>query len=403
MFVVLVFKKIDSAIYSMSKIIIQIQIFVTLFFCLFFSAHVSAQELVSEKQVTVKAKVLDVAKQEIKNIPGTDTTSNFQTLKVKIVEGEDKGKIITVENDYFNLQGGDIFYLTHTINKLDGRDYYSVSEPYRLPVLYFFIGLFIFCVIVFGGIQGLRGIISLIVSLVFIFYILFPGVLHGYSPVLVSVGVSSLIIILGSYVTHGFNKTTTTAVLGMVITVLFTGFLAYIAVHVAHLSGFSSEESVYLNLNTRGAIDFVGLLLGGILIGLLGVLYDAAISQAIAVEELHRAGPHLSRRFILKRALRMGREHIGALVNTLAIAYVGASLPLLLLFYSSQADFSLTMNREIFATEIIRTMVGSIGLILAVPITTAVSVFFIVRNRGDISQKDSENEIRAVEGLSHHH
>jgi uncharacterized membrane protein len=311
---------------------------------------------------------------------------------VKILEGDEMGTVVEVENDYLNLKKGEVFYLLHTVSKFDGIDYYSVSDPYRLPVVYFFVGLFILCVVVFGGKQGIRGLISLIVSLLFVFYILFPAVLNGYSPALVSVGVASLIIVLGSYITHGVNKTTTSAIIGMVMAIIITGVLAYIAVHYSQLSGFSSDESVHLNFKTRGAIDFVGLLLGGILIGLLGVLYDAAISQAIAVEELHRVGPHLSRKFIFTRAIRMGREHIGALVNTLAIAYVGVSLPLLLLFYATTSDISVTLNREIFATEILRTVIGSIGIILVVPITTLVAVFVLIRTE-DIVSTQEEKEV----------
>ena len=141
----------------------------------------------------------------------------------------------------------------------------------------------------------------------------------------------------------------------------------------------ATEEAVYLNFDTGGHIDFAELLAGGILIGLLGILYDAAIGQAAAVDELWKAAPHLSRGDIFKRALRIGREHIGALINSLALAYVGVSLPLLLLFYSSSSSgFLATANSELFATEILRAMIGSIGLILTVPLTTAVSVFFIV-------------------------
>jgi uncharacterized membrane protein len=161
-------------------------------------------------------------------------------------------------------------------------------------------------------------------------------------------------------------------------------------------------------MNTNGSINFAGLLLGGIIIGLLGVLYDAAIGQAVAVDELHQVGPHLSRLVIFRRALRIGREHIGALVNILAIAYVGASLPLLLLFYESGAAFSLTINREIFATEIIRTMVGSIGLVLAVPLTTLVAVFLLMRGvkKGGHSHEDQTtlaSELKKVEELEHRH
>ncbi|HYF10225.1 MAG TPA: YibE/F family protein [Candidatus Paceibacterota bacterium] len=337
-------------------------------------SSVSAQELVQDERTSMKAKVLEVVSQEERLIPGTDTPTTYQTLRVEILDGAEKGKVISVENDHLKLEEGDTFYLLHTVNSFDGQDLYTVSEPYRLPALLAFGALFLAAVVFFGGLQGIRGLAALLGSLLFIIYLLFPAVLAGYSPILVALGVASLIIILGSYVTHGFNRTTSAAVLGMVATIVFTGALAYAGVHFAHLSGFESDEAIYLNFDTRGAIDFSGLLLGGILIGLLGVLYDAAIGQAIAVEELSRAAPTMPRATLYQRALRMGREHIGALVNTLAIAYVGAALPLLLLFYSADADLLATLNREIFATEIIRTLVGSIGLVLAVPITTLVSV-----------------------------
>jgi uncharacterized membrane protein len=166
---------------------------------------------------------------------------------------------------------------------------------------------------------------------------------------------------------------------------------------LAHRSGFTSEEATYLNFDTRGSIDFVGLLLGSMMIGLLGVLYDAAISQAVAVEELFAMGTNdgerANARHVFARAMRIGREHIGALVNTLAITYVGASLPLILLFEESQLNFWVTVNQEVFATEIVRMMIGSIGLILAVPITTLVAVYMLA------GRKASADVIHR----SHHH
>lgn len=191
----------------------------------------------------------------------------------------------------------------------------------------------------------------------------------------------------------------------MIATVIFTGLLAHFAVNMTSLSGFVGEETTYLNFNTRGSIDFVGLLLGGIMIGLLGVLYDSAISQAISVEELHNIGPHLPRKTIFKRAMRIGREHIGALVNTLAIAYVGVSLPLLL-FFSTATHNSVgnsilfLLNRELFATEIIRTIIGSIGLTLAVPITTLFAVFMLMPRQRAATQEEITKEEEAVERLT---
>ena len=350
----------------------------------------AAQELVQDTQEIVKAKVFEVISEKSEPVAGTSVTHTIQKLRVEILEGIQRGEMVTFENDFIVLRAGDTFFLNHTTNTETGAEYYSVSEPYRLPTLFFFIGLFVLAVFLFGGKQGIRGLCALILSFLFIGYFLLPGISHGYSPALVSIGVSSLIIILGSYITHGYNWVTTSAVIGMVLTIVLTGLLAYGAIHFARLTGFANEEAVYLNFDTAGKIDFSGLLLGGILIGLLGVLYDAAIGQAVSVDELTRVASHLPKKTIYLRAMRIGREHIGALVNTLAIAYVGTALPLLLLSMSSSGGLLLTMNREIFATEIIRMMIGSIGLILAVPLTTIVSVRMLW-GRGGMSSASDEH------------
>jgi len=340
-----------------------------------------------------KASVLEVTNQHSTVITGTDTPSEVQTLKAEVLDGPDKGQIETFDNDFTQLNVGDTFYIRHEHTN-DGIDYWTVSDAYRLNVL---IGLGIVLLLLlffFGGIQGIRGLVSLLGSLVLIFYVLLPGILSGYPPIFVSIGVSSLIIVAGSYITHGFNKTTSAAVIGMILTVILTGLGAYFVVHIGHFSGYTSEENVYLNFDTHGSISMLGLLFGGIMIGLLGVLYDIAIGQAIAVEELFRAGKHMTRIEIYKRAIRIGREHIGALVNTLAIAYVGVALPLLLLFKetysSSTASVGSIVNGELFATEIVRILIGSIGLVLAVPITTLIASYLL-------SEKDAKQE------HSHHH
>jgi len=350
---------------------------IPLLFALLLPAQIAFAESNVTENFIERAKVTEIISETIRTIPGTDTNTTYQSLRAEILTGIDKGAVVTVDNDYLNLQIGDQFYASHTRDGATGLDTYNVQEPYRLPVISVLVALFVLVIIVFGGRQGVRGLLSLAVSLVAILYILIPGILAGYSPILLSIGISSFIVVIGSYITHGLNRTTSSAVLGMIATIGVTGVLAYWSVHAGMLSGYSSDEITYLHFSTHGAIDFVGLLLGGIMIGLLGILYDAGIGQAIAVEELKRAGTHYSPRELYSRAIRIGREHIGALVNTLAIAYVGASLPLLLLLHYSNMSFSATVNQEIFATEIIRTVVGSIGLILAVPITTLISIWML--------------------------
>ncbi len=341
---------------------------------------VSAQELVLDTHTTMRAEVLEIISQEERTVPGTTVESTHQNINVRVLSGPEKGKELLVENDFLNLRIGETFYLTHVTNEVSDTDYYQVSEPYRIPQLALLLLLFVGVVAYFGGKQGIRGLIALAVSFALILFLLLPGILKGLPIIPVVVGVASLIIIVGSYITHGVNKTTSVAVLGMIATVFLTGLLAYWSVFFTHLSGFTSDETVYLNFNTHGTLNLAGLLIGGILIGTLGVLYDAAIGQAVTVEELTSAAPGITRGEAYRRAVRIGREHIGALVNTLAIAYVGTSLPLLLLFYGFGSDsFVLNINRELFANEIVRSIVGSIGVVLVVPITTVIAVRLLVR------------------------
>lgn len=339
--------------------------------------YLNAQELIQDKVEIIKAEVVEVLNQEKKNVPGTDVQSLYQTIKVKILEGGQMGKFVTIENDFLVLKQGDKFFMYHNIDGLDGRETYAVKDVDRGGVILFFIALFVLVVILFSGKQGVRSLIGLAGSFFVILYVLIPSLLNGYPPVLTSIAIATIILFLAIYLTHGFNRVSTVAFIGTVIAVILTGILAYLGVKFAHLSGFVTEEAFYLNLSTRGALDFTGLLLGGMMIGVLGVLDDIAITQAAVVEELFNTASHLSRKEVYKKAIRVGKEHVGALVNTLALAYTGASLPLLLLFSTSNSSGISIINQEVFATEIIRTIVGSIGLILTVPITTLLAVYLL--------------------------
>ena len=369
-----------------------------------FGAKASSGELIEDTEHTYLGKITEVLKTEKRTVI-TGLEAEVQTLSVELIDGSKKGSIVEVRNDYAPLEKGDKLYIRHVVRWEDGFETYYAGEPYRLPFLFWITLAFIALTIVFGGMQGVRGLVSLFGSLALIVYVLLPGISAGLSPLFIALSVSSLIIILGSYVTHGFNKTTSSAVVGMILTVIVTGILSYYSVYGLNMTGFETEEAVFLNIKTAGAIDFRGLLLGGILIGLLGVLYDVAIGQAVTVEELSRFAPHASRRAVYLRAVRIGREHIGALVNTLAIAYVGASLPLLLLLYVSAVDVIPLLNREMFAAEIVRTMVGSIGLVLAVPITTLIAVTMLIKKHTDTPELTrQQNELlKSFEGHGHSH
>jgi uncharacterized membrane protein len=355
----------------------RILIVISIFFSWSACAFAQTSTLITDVEVFEKAIVEKVSSTTVTTIPGFDTQSPSQMVTVKIIEGNNKGKTTTFKNDYVQVNEGDKVYVRHLIHHADGVETWSMADPYRLDVIFWLMITFVVLIFIFGGVQGVRGLASLVGSIGLLFYVLIPGIYGGYNAVMVSIGVASLIIIVGSYITHGFNRTTSSAVLGMIATVIITGLGAYYVVDVAKLSGYSSDESMFLNLNARGAIDMVGLLFGGIMIGLLGVLYDSAIGQAVAIEELYRAGKHLTRVEVYKRGIRIGREHIGALVNTLAIAYVGASLPLFLLVQNATTGVLFIINSETFATEIVRILIGSIGLILAVPITTLIASYML--------------------------
>ncbi len=334
-----------------------------------------AQEIIQDKVDIIRAQVIEVVSQEKRVVPGTDAQSVYQTIRAKILEGDKRGEIVTIENDFLTLKKGDKFFLRHSTDGLDGQERYAVRDIDRRGVIISFIILFALAVLLFSGRQGLRSLMSLAGSFFVILYILVPSLLKGYPPVLTSIAVAAAILFFAIFLTHGFNRESGVAFTGTVSAVILTGILAYIGVELARLSGFASDEAIYLNLNTGGMLDFTGILLGGIMIGVLGVLDDIAVTQAAVVSELYNSAPHLSKREVYAKAIRVGKEHAGALVNTLALAYTGVSLPLILLFSTSDSSAASILNQEIFATEIIRTTVGSIGLILTVPITTLLAVY----------------------------
>ncbi|QSH39472.1 YibE/F family protein [Candidatus Kaiserbacteria bacterium] len=359
-----------------NKVYIQTTLFVILL-CIVFQAQItSAQVLQEDVQGVWRATVTEVLKEESVVVPGTDVKSTVQTISVELIEGERSGEVITFENDYIQLDEGDTFYLNYLIT-INETEFYSVREVDRRIQIGFIVALFIAVIVLFGGMQGFRSLLSLAGSLLVILFILVPTLVKGYSPIPISVFVASLVLFFAVFFTHGFNKRSAVAFVGTVIAVAITGILAYFSVEITSLTGFSSDESTYLNLNTGGQLDFVGLLLAGIIIGALGVLDDIAITQVAVVRELFSSGSKLTKWDVYRKALRVGREHVGALVNTLVLAYTGAALPLLLLFSFSESSMLNIINTEVFATEILRALVGSIGLVSAVPITTFLAVHFL--------------------------
>lgn len=363
----------------------RIATYCTVVACIFFVfpfGAVAQQELPNNSfQGTWRGEVLEIVDEEMRSIPGTDTEQLFQTIRAEVLEGPRKGDIITIENDYLQLREGNKFYF-NSYQYLDGREGFGVVNIDRRGSLLILALMFVIAVIAFGGWQGVRSLIALGGSFLTIFYVLLPGLLNGWNPLFASFIVAAAILFAAIFFTHGFNRESVVAYSGTMIAVLLTGVFAIIAVSLTSLSGFAAEESVYLNFNTGGTLDFTGLLLGAIIIGVLGVLDDIAVTQAAVVSELFQSNTKISSKEVYRRALRVGREHVGALVNTLVLAYTGAALPLLLYFYLAPTGFVASINSELFATEIVRSIVGSIGLIMTVPIVTFLAVVFLKNYTG---------------------
>ena len=341
------------------------------------------------EETTFKAEVVSVESSGTRIVEGTDLSETYQFIAVRIKEGTRKGEVVSFENSTpVQLERGDDFYLHLIPAEMGGPEMWSVWDPDRSGVLLILAGLFIVVAVLVAGMAGLRSLFALAASFALIIFGLVPALLAGYQPVLTSIVFGVVILALSMFMTHGINRPTGIALLGSFIALVVAAALAHFSVVAAKLTGLASDEAAYLNFSSAGTIDLTGLLLGGILVGIIGILNDVSVSQVHTVAELRDANPNLTRAQVWRRSMKVGREHMGAVVNTLPLAYAGVSLPLLLLFSESSAPLSFIVNREVFAAEIIRALAGSIGLMLSGAIATVLAVWLLVpiRARGIISK-----------------
>jgi uncharacterized membrane protein len=257
---------------------------------------------------------------------------------------------------------------------MEGGDVFHVTDYVRSSPLLWLTVLFVAVTILLNGWQGLRSLMGMGVSLVVIGGFIVPQILDGRNPVVVAVLGSVIMMGLSLYLVYGWNSKTHVAVAGLLLSLTVTGLLAVWAVNWSRLSGFGAEEAGFLQV-AGVQLDTRGLLLAGIIIGTLGALDDIAIGQASTISELAKANPSLTRRALFTHGMTVGRDHIAAMVNTLLLAYVGAALPLVLMFTVFAEPLGFTINREIIAEEIVRTLVGSLGLLAGVPLTSVIAAY----------------------------
>ena len=331
----------------------------------------------------VRGRVQEVLEEGQKQLG--DLTQEYQVLLVEITEGEYQGLEFEVEYgrrqirpEGLNLEKGDRVIVDITPGP-DNVLQVRFLDYVRLKPLLILLGTFVTFSIVISGWKGVRGLLGMGVSIAVIVYFIIPQILAGKDPVLVSVTGAFFLLAVSLYLIYGWAWKTHAAVLGTLLSLIITAFLADYFVQLTRLTGFGSEDALFLVQQSSGGINIQGLLLGGMLIGALGVLDDLVITQASVVFELNSLNPDLDLGDLFQRAMRVGQDHVAATVNTLVLAYAGAALPMFLLFSLSGDSLMHLLNLEYVAEEIVRTLVGSLGLISAVPLTTMLASWIVIQ------------------------
>ena len=334
-----------------------------------------------------RAKVLAILSEGKKPIDGVPM--DYQEVRLEILNGDEQGKTVVVDHggpfaieEYQRVRVGETVILAKPTSSLK-PDFYYITDKYRTPRMVWVIVFFVALAVFFGRKRGVTSLLGMLFSVAIIFLFIIPRILAGGDPFLISLVGSLVILVISLYLSHGFNRRTSIALLSTLAALGLAAILDLAFVFLTRLHGIGTEEAFYLqfgsvNLNLRG------LLLVGIIIGMLGVLDDVTTTQVATVEEIHTANTALSFQKLFQKGLSVGREHIASLVNTLVLAYVGASFPLLLLATTQKAQPAwLIFNSNFIGEEIVRTLVGSSALILAVPISPIFAAYFYgQRGRG---------------------
>ncbi|RQW95468.1 YibE/F family protein, partial [Micromonospora globispora] len=349
---------------------------------------------------TVTAMQLrECAPDEVVETPTGIKVSRCGVVTVRITEGAEAGR--TVETQVPDGPGAptvdigdDVVVLVLTDPADPSSQQYAISDHQRGVPLVWLTVLVAAAVIGFGRLRGAAALAGLAVTFAVVLLFVLPAIVAGQPPLLVAVVGSATIMFVVLYLTHGVSVRTSVAVLGTLASLVLTGVMAVLAMRVTHMTGYGSEDASTLGIFYQN-VDLHGLLLAGIIIGSLGVLDDITVTQAETVAELAAANPAMSRRGLYRAATRVGRAHIASVVNTIVLAYAGASLPVLVLILGSGRGIAETLNSEFIAQEIVRSLVGTLGLVAAVPLTTALAALVTAgRSRKPVTDPTGETPPR---------
>lgn len=337
---------------------------------------------------TERAEVVGTTRVECA-VPSADACLE---ARVKLLTGPDEGDevsfVVGDADDEAAARVGDRIRVVKSEvpegSEIGGVDVppYSFSDFERRAPVFWLVGIFAAIVLVAGRLHGVRALVGLLLSLGVVVLFIIPALVQGDHPLVVATVGALAVMLLTIPLSHGVGPVTVAATLGTTASLLLTLALAALFSTLAHLTGYSGDEVAYLSAYL-GDLSIQGLLLAGIVISALGVLDDVTVSQASTVLALRRANPLLGFSALFRSALVVGRDHIAATVNTLVLAYVGASLPVLLVFAIGDIDPMDALNSEAVASQVVSTLVGSIGLIAAVPVTTALAAVLATRMPAD--------------------
>ncbi|MGH3884592.1 MAG: YibE/F family protein [Pseudonocardiaceae bacterium] len=322
---------------------------------------------------------------------GAGEANECISLDVRLTDGDSPGvtiqQVLPDEPSTPRFTVGDQVVLAYTGGNPSDSGSYQVQDFQRGTSLLWLATLFTAAVLLLGRWKGLASLTALGFSFLVLVVYLFPAILAGADPVIVGVLAASVIMFGVLYLSHGVSARTSSAVLGTVLSLALIGALGTAFSAATQLTGLDDDTGNLIRVLGHG-VDARGLLLAGMIIGALGVLDDVTVTQTSAVWELRRANPALGTRALYTSALRIGRDHISSAVNTLALAYAGAALPVLLTFSLSGQSFGTLITAQNVAQEVVRTLVGSIGLVAAVPITTAIAA--VVARRDEVDSATQE-------------
>ncbi len=333
----------------------------------------------------VRGRILEVEDRE------GDAVHDFfvlqQVARVEILSGKVKGQEFTITNELFGHPGYDLeleeglemYFMIDFV--YDDVVEVRLSDHVRDRYAYYLVALLVLLMLIIGRVKGLKALITLVLTGLLIWKYFLPLLHRGHDPIFLAITLTTFVTLVTLLVIGGANKKSYAAILGTVGGLLIAGFLALLAGNLARLTGFSSQEAQMLAFSETGITNIRGILFAGILIGSLGAVMDVTISVASACMEMVQLDKTISRSRLIKGGMNVGRDIMGTMSNTLILAYTGSTLPLLLLLYIHEVPLNRIMNMDMIATEVIRAVSGTIGLVVAIPLTALLAGLFLVQEK----------------------